>query len=61
MNFEKQNKLLVGIREKKMEIVLMRPSARWVAEEETISKYFLGFRKKRNNESKYMNKIITKK
>ena len=54
-----KNKLLVDITEKKMEGVLMRSRARWVAEGEKITKYFCGL-EKRNYVSKYMNKIVTK-
>ena len=51
------NKLdLVALREKKMEGVLLRSRARWIAEGEKITKYFCEL-EKRNYVSKQMIKL----
>ena len=53
---ENNRQALVALREKKMEGVLLRSRARWIAEEEKITKYFCGL-EKRNYVSKQVIKL----
>ena len=53
---EKDKQELVAIRDKRMEGVLLRSRARWIADGEKITKYFCGL-EKRNYISKQMTKL----
>ena len=52
---EKDKQELVAIRDKRMEGVLLRSRARWIADGENITKYFCGLEKR-----KYIRKQMTK-
>ena len=53
---EQDKQELVAIRDKRMEGVLLRSRARWIADGEKITKYFCGL-EKRNYVSKQMTKL----
>ena len=57
---DENNKQLILLRENKMEGVLLRSKAKWVAEGEKITKYVCSL-EKRNYISKQMTKLINKK
>ena len=53
---EQDEQKLFAIRDKRMERVLLRSRARWIADGEKITKYFCGL-EKRNYISKQMTKL----
>ena len=55
---EQDQQELVPIRDKRMEGVLLRSRARWIAEGDKITKYCYGL-KKRNSVSKQMTKLTS--
>ena len=56
MKLEQDKQELVAIRDKRMEGVLLRSRARWIADGEKFTKYFCGL-EKRNYKSKQMTKL----